>query len=270
MGTYPKITIITPSLNQGNFIDQTIRSVLEQGYPNLEYVIMDGGSTDDTLEILRQYDRKLIFFSEKDRGQPDAINKGLKLATGEVIGYINSDDYLEPGALLKVGEFFAAHSEANWLTGKCRIVDKNGLEIRKIITAYKNFFLLFASFRVLFVLNYISQPATFWRKKISEEIGGFDELDQYTFDYEYWLRIGGRYKLHTHKDYLANFRIHPNSKFVTLSNSHFENFDSQFRMAARHTSSRFLLGLQVFHNRLIILLYRYLFSRKNLLKRRIW
>ena len=270
MGSLPKITIITPSFNQGNFIEQTIQSILGQGYPNLEYIVMDGGSTDGTLEILKHYEKQLTWYSEKDSGQTNAINKGLNLVTGDVIGFVNSDDYLEPEALLKVGKFFTSHPQANWLTGKCRIVDANGRETRKIITFYKNIFLFLASYRILFVLNYISQPATFWRKKITEEMGKFDELDPYTFDYEYWLRIGGHNKLFTHHDYFANFRVHSNSKSFNLSNHQYEQFDSQLKMAGRHTSSRFLLRLQVFHNHLIIFLYKYLFSlNKNPIHRKI-
>jgi glycosyltransferase involved in cell wall biosynthesis len=258
MTKLPKITIITPSFNQGNFIDQTIRSILGQSYPNLEYIVMDGGSTDRTLEILRQYDKQLIWNSEKDRGQSHALNKGLALATGEIIGFINSDDYLEPGALLKVGDFFATHTEADWLAGKCRTVDERGYEIRKIVTLYKNFLMMFKSYRILLILNYISQPATFWRKNIINEIGSFDESVHYTMDYEYWLRIGSRYKLYTHNDYLACFRVHSTSKSFGSANKQFEQFDSQLTIANRYTSSRVLLGLQAFHNRLIIFFYKYL------------
>lgn len=261
--TLPKISIITPSLNQAGFIEQTIQSVLSQGYPKLEYIVMDGGSTDHTLEILRQYDNQLIWNSEKDRGQSHALNKGLALSTGEIIGFINSDDCLEPGALLKVGDFFATHTEADWLTGKCRTVDEQGYEIRKIVTYYKNILLMFKSYKILLVVDYISQPATFWRKKIIDEIGNFDESNHYTMDYEYWLRIGSQYKLYAHKDYLACFRVHSASKSFSSANEQFEQFDSQLAIASRYTSSRVLLGLQAFHNRLIIFFYKYLLSRSR-------
>jgi len=258
MTRLPKITIITPSFNQGNFIDEAIRSILGQGYPDLEYIVMDGGSTDMTLEILRHYDRQLIWSSEKDRGQSHALNKGLALATGEVIGYINSDDYLEPGALFKVGDFFATHTEADWLTGKCRIVDEHDREIQRIVTYYKILLLMFKSYKVILVMNPVSQPATFWRKKVSDEIGNFDESIHFTMDYEYWLRIGSRYKLYTYNDYLACFRMHSASKsFRSMK----DMFDSQQVVAHHYTSSKVLLGLQVLHNCLIRFFYKYLLSR---------
>src|SRR3989338_7304504 len=106
--TKPCISIITPSFNQGAFIERTIESVLGQGYPNLEYIVMDGGSTDETLSILRRYGDRLTWTSEKDKGQSDAINKGIKRATGEIVAYINSDDVYEPGAFDRVAAYFAA------------------------------------------------------------------------------------------------------------------------------------------------------------------
>jgi glycosyltransferase involved in cell wall biosynthesis len=255
--TLPKITIITPSFNQGNFIDQTIRSILEQGYPNLEYIVIDGGSSDQTMEILRQYKNRLIWYSEKDRGQSHALNKGQSLATGEIIGFINSDDYLEPGALFKVGDFFTTHPEANWLTGKCRTVNVRGREIRKFVTHYKNLLLMFNSYKLLLITDYISQPATFWRKKIPEDIGGFDESLHYTMDYDYWLRMSQQAKLFKHKDYLACFRIHSLSKNGSSTN---KVFNAQFATASQYTSSKILLGLHSFHNRLIIFFYKYLLA----------
>src|SRR5665648_525607 len=168
MTKLPQITVITPSYNQGDFIDQTIQSVLSQNYPDLQYLVMDGGSTDQTVDILKQYDQQFFWVSERDRGQSDALNKGLRMATGEVVCFLNSDDLYEPGALFQVGKFFADHPEAAWLTGKCRVVDPMGVEIRRPITAYKNFWLRSKSYRALLVLDYISQPATFWRREVIE------------------------------------------------------------------------------------------------------
>jgi len=234
MGDLPRITIITPSYNQGNFIRQTIDSILSQGYPNLEYIVMDGGSTDQTMDIVRSYGDRLTWFSERDRGQSDAINKGLRLATGDVVAFLNSDDVYEPGALRKVGEYFQAHPDAFWLTGKCRVVDQNGREINKLITAYKNFWLMWKSYAVLTVLDYVSQPATFWRKEVIQKVGYFDESLRYAMDYDYSLRVGKHYRLNFLSEYLASFRIHPSSKAGSSANA---QFDADFAIAQKHVNS---------------------------------
>ena len=256
----PKISIITPSFNQANFIEQTITSVLDQGYPDLEYIVMDGGSTDGTLDVLRKYGDRINWISEPDRGQSHAINKGLRLATGEVIAFLNSDDLYEPCTLLKVGEFFTFHPKASWLTGKCRIIDHEGHEIRKAITAYKNFWLNLKSYRALLVLDYISQPATFWRRKVIEQIGEFNENLRYAMDYDYSLRVGQLFKLWVLNEYLASFRIHPLSK---AGSSAHRQFDVDLEIAKGYTTSTLLLGFHAIHNTLIVSIYRYLLRGKR-------
>jgi glycosyltransferase involved in cell wall biosynthesis len=256
----PKITVITPSFNQGRFIDQTIKSVLEQNYPNLEYLVVDGGSTDETIDILHSYGEQITWLSESDRGQTDAINKGLLLATGEVIGYLNSDDMLMPGALLKVGVFFKDHPQISWLTGNCLIVDQNGQEIRRLITFYKKLWLRIRSTGMLAVMDYISQPATFWRWGVIERIGYFDEACDYAMDYDYWLRLRKYYQLYYLDETLACFRVHPESKGGSA-------FDAQFlddmQVARRHIKSPAILKLHEFHNLLIVSVYRLLLSRAH-------
>src|SRR5512136_340290 len=201
---YPRITVVTPSFNQASFIEQTIHSVLTQGYPNLEYIVMDGGSTDGTVDILRKYEKHLIWTSGKDGGQSDALNKGFRRASGEILAYINSDDVYAPGALLKAGGFFASHPQACWLTGRCRNIDAEGREIRKLIKVYKSFWMLFRSYKVLLAIDYISQPATFWRREVIQQVGPFDEKLHLTMDYDYSLRVGSRYRLWVINDTLAS------------------------------------------------------------------
>src|SRR5579872_1323282 len=121
---YLKISIITPSFNQSNFIEQTILSVLNQNYPNLEYFIIDGGSSDNTLNILKKYDKHIKWISEKDKGQANAINKGLTMATGEIITYLNSDDTYENKSLFIINDYFLAHKSCKWLCGTYKIVDE--------------------------------------------------------------------------------------------------------------------------------------------------
>lgn len=260
MRSLPLITVITPSLNQGSFIEATIRSVLEQGYPNLEYIVMDGGSTDNTLEILKHYGDSIRWVSEKDSGQSNAINKALRIASGEIIAFLNSDDQYTPGTLLAVGQFFASHPDASWITGQCRMIDENGVECRRLITLYKNFWLFFHSYKMLLIIDYISQPATFWRRRVFETVGNFDENEHYTFDYDFSLRVGQHFKLFRLNRYLAAFRIHPSSKG---SRATIQQFASDLATAQRYTRSSLLRALHKWHNFLILAVYKFIAGQNS-------
>ena len=211
MSDLPKLSVITPTLNQAQFIAATVESVLGQGYPNLEYWVLDGGSTDGTAELMQRFAGQLIFISEPDKGQVDAINKGLRLCSGEVVAYLNSDDVYEPGTLLRVGEYFRQHPAARALTGKCRRIDAHGREINGFITTYKNFWLKLNGFRALQIQQYISQPATFWKRDLLGEVGFFNPAYRYAFDYEYWLRIFKQTRIDYLDEYLAAFRVYGES-----------------------------------------------------------
>jgi glycosyltransferase involved in cell wall biosynthesis len=252
MNMLPKISIVTPSFNQGQFIEETIQSVLNQNYPDLEYIIVDGGSTDNTLDILRKYSDSVFWIIEPDRGQVDAINKGLRRATGEVIAFLNSDDLYVPGALRAVGEYAVAHPEAMLITGQCRNIDENGAEIRKAIAFYKNIWLRLRSYQALLTLNYISQPATFWRKAVIERIGYLDESLHYTMDYDYWLRIGCQYTIHCLYRYLACFRIHSSSKSGTTAH---KQFDEELFVAAKYGAG-LPLRLHRLHRFVTVFIYK--------------
>ena len=218
-----KISIITPSFNQAAFIERTIQSVLNQNYPDLEYIVMDGGSTDGTLEILQKYSDKIIWKSERDNGQSDAINKGLRMATGDIVAYLNSDDTYEPGALKKVANFFENNPDKFWVYGKCKIINANDQEIRRPITAYKNWLLKNYSYSRLLSENFISQPATFWRRQIHAPVGFFNEKEHYCMDYEFWLRLGRLYPAGVISDYLANFRYYADSKSGGVNEKQFQD-----------------------------------------------
>lgn len=256
----PRISLVTPSYNQGEFIRQTIESVLSQQYPNLDYRVVDGGSTDGTLDILREYGPRLQWVSEPDRGQSHALNKGLSQATGDVLGFINSDDYLEPDALHRVGSFFREHPEAFWVTGRCRTVDEAGREMRRIVTHYKNFWLRGGSPTVLKCLNYVSQPATFWRRELHEKVGLFAEDLRFAMDYDYWLRASQHYRLWTLPEYLACFRLHCRSKAGAIPR---QQFDADLEIARKHVGPGLLLTVHAFHNRLIIAANRILMAGMN-------
>lgn len=257
---WPRITIVTPSYNQGAFIGQTIDSVLSQGYPDLEYIVIDGASTDNTVEVLRQYDGRLTWISERDRGQVHAINKGLRMATGEVLAYLNSDDLYLPGALLAVGRHFADHPESAWLTGRCRVVDQENREIRKGLTHYKNAWLRVANYQTLQITNFVSQMATSWRREAYQRVGELNESLHYVMDWDYWMRLGKHYKLSVVHQELAAFRMHTASKSglsaakaAAAANA---QFDEEIQMARIHTRSPLLLTLHRMHNAMIVAAYR--------------
>lgn len=253
----PSVTIVTPSLNQGDFIEAAIQSVLSQNYPNLEYIVADGGSTDHTLAVLGKYSGQIRWSSKKDKGQTEAINNGLRTANGEILAYLNTDDILLPGSLMEVGNVFARHKDAGWLTGRCRIIDETGNDIRQPIALYKNLLLYSHSYPLLLMTNYISQPATFWRKSLLETCGPFDETLHYVMDYEYWLRLWKvTPPIIMHKN-LAAFRIQSASK--TTSTAHLDRYiDEEREIIARHSSSRFWRFLHDAHRVLMTRAYAFI------------
>ncbi|MBI2617140.1 glycosyltransferase [Candidatus Gottesmanbacteria bacterium] len=251
---FPRITLITPSFNQGTFIEKTIQSVLSQKYPNLEYIILDGGSQDETLQILQKYKRKIRYVSKKDSGQSNAINQGIRNTSGKIIGYLNSDDYLEKDALYNIAVFFMKEKHIMWVTGKCHIVDSTGQEVRKLITVYKNSFLKFFRHRwAFYIVQYISQPATFWRRSIVDKIGLFDENLHYDMDFDYWIRIWKKYPLGFLDTYLASYRVHPFSKAVSSPETQFQ---TSSKILEKHIHSRLILFLHMIHDMLALRLYR--------------
>jgi len=213
----PKISIVTPSFNQAKFIRATIDSVLSQDYPDLEYFIIDGGSTDGTTEILKSYGQKIKWISEKDKGQTDAINKGLKLSEGELLAYLNSDDIYLPGALKKVGECYS-RTKADWITGDCLTIDDEG-KISKnnwLISGYKRFLMAFYSPLTLRIADsMLPQPSTFWSRRAYKKVGEFNIKFHYVMDYDYWLRLSKYFRPYDLKVALSGFRFQSNSKSQT-------------------------------------------------------
>jgi glycosyltransferase involved in cell wall biosynthesis len=226
----PSITVITPSFNAATTLEATLESVRAQGYPKLEHLVVDGGSTDGTLELLKAAPG-IRYVSEPDRGLAHALNKGVAMASGDVVGELNADDVYEPGALLEVGQAFRDHPSTAWLTGYCRIIDGEGREIRRPITQYKNAFLRRYSLGLYLTHNFISAPATFFRRETLEESGGFDERYRISVDYDLQLRIARRHDPLILRRYLASFRMVEG----TLSMAGYqEQFREHTEQARRH------------------------------------
>jgi len=206
--SWPKISIITPSYNQGEFLERSILSVLNQNYPNLEFIIIDGGSNDGSVEIIKKYAKYLAYWvSEKDKGQSDALNKGFVRTKGEIVGWQNSDDIYLPGAFLKVAQFFKQNPKIDIIYGNRFDIDEND----NIIGESR-----FTKFsRIVYQYNGISlgTQSTFWRKELFSKIGYFDSNLQFAMDYEFFLRAafkGTKFKYTPY--YFGAMRRHKESK----------------------------------------------------------
>ncbi len=212
--SYPRITVVTPSFNQSRYLEKTILSVLNQNYPNLEYIIIDGGSTDGSIDIIRQYERYLAYWvSERDEGQVDALNKGFKRGTGDLFAWQNSDDLYMPGAFLKVAERFSQKPEADVFFGNFWIVDSDDNLIRDIrFTPF--------SFRCSLMEGIgISNQAAFWRRELFEEFGYLDPSLEFAMDLDWWLRLGhGKAGFCFIRSHLGCLRLHEETKTSTILN----------------------------------------------------
>ena len=223
MPSQPLVSVITPSYNQAAFLEQTLLSVLNQDYPNIEYWVIDGGSTDNSLEIIRQYEPKLAgWVSEKDRGQADAVNKGLAKSTGEIIGWLNSDDLYYPGAITAAVEAFSKNPEASFVFSDVESIDEHGIAFNKM--HYGDWKLA-----DLMTFHIIGQPGVFMRRDVLEQAGYLDLSYNYLLDVQFWLRTATI----AEPNYVpghggAAARIHSDAKNV----AHAEEFGAEaFRVA---------------------------------------
>ncbi len=237
----PVISIVTPSFNQGSFLSETIESVIgQEGDFRIDYVIMDGGSTDGSIEILKRYERLLSeggwrvrcggiryrWVSEKDNGQTDALIKGFRLAEGEILGWLNSDDAYLAGTIQTVTAFFRQNVGIELLYGDAHYCDTEG----KIIGRYpvENF-----DIRKLAYFNFICQPATFFSKKSFEAVGGLDGGLNFAMDYDLFVRIVKRFKCCYLPQFFSKYRLHESSKTI-LNDVLFENHEEAVRLALKH------------------------------------
>jgi glycosyltransferase involved in cell wall biosynthesis len=245
----PKISIIVPSFNKADFIEDTLESLVLQNYPNLEVIIQDGGSTDGTLEIIKKYAQSypkiFKYESKKDNGQLDAINKGLKKATGDILSFINADDVYEKGAFKKLSQAYIKNPNALWFAGKGRVINKNGKEIAKIATFYKSLFLFLNKKILALILNYFFQPSVFITRKAYLKYGPFTGTKTAVLEYDLWLKLFSVAKPFVIPETLSSFRLYKGS--ISTSKVK-EMMGEDEKIAKKYTKNPIILFLHKLHN----------------------
>lgn len=212
LGSKPLISVITASYNQSRYIEKNILSVAQQNYPNIEHLIIDGGSTDGTIDILNNYGDKVRWISERDDSTEDAINKGFRMSGGDIIGVLNSDDYYLPDTTTMVMEFFKEHPDAKIIYGKAYYVDNDERYLADYPTEPFDF-------QRLAVSNFICQPSVFMRRDAFSELGGFSETLRFATDLDLWIRAAQRYKIEYLPRFLSVYRWHNEAKNALSVNS---------------------------------------------------
>ena len=237
----PKISVVTPSLNQGRFLEECITSVIKQDYPDFEYIIIDGGSTDNSLDIIAEYKQDLAYsVSEPDNGQSSAISKGFKKAKGELVAWLNSDDYYLPGAFMKVAEVYGRNPEASFYFGNGLRVDSKGLEKSRF---FETETVNFNRDALLYCLNYILQPATFINASCLKKIDFLDEDLDYGMDTDLWLRLSKEKMPAFVPKTLAASREYGDTKTSTGS---FKRIEELRQIAERHTGQPMTPGVLLY------------------------
>lgn len=243
---YPKISIITPSFNQKDFLEKTILSIINQQYSNFELIIIDGGSTDGSVDIIKKYENYIYYWiSEKDAGQTSAINKGLKMATGDWVCWQNSDDIFIDGCFNELADVVNINPELNLIFGNLILIDHNDNIIRKINYVQPTFNSIFHEGMV------ISNQCAFWKRTIHDKIGFLNENFSYAFDFEWFLRLSRLDKIKHINSYWGAFRIQPNAKTVVYP----ENYKSEFQIIKNSYKKKFNLKFLFKLRRLVLTIF---------------
>lgn len=214
----PKISIVIPSYNQAQYLEQTLSSIVSQNYPDIEIIVMDGGSNDGSVDIISAYADKLTYWvSAPDKGQADAIYRGFERCTGEIIGWVNSDDLLLPGSLHKVAHYFISNPDKECVVGGCVIIDSEGKTIKdRLGLPVFNQGHRVTFNKLLYWGAGFNQPASFWKRKAFFAVGGFDTNLNYCFDYDMYFRLAQQKPFGFMNEPLSSFRIHGESKTTTM------------------------------------------------------
>jgi glycosyltransferase involved in cell wall biosynthesis len=230
------VSIVTPSLNQGRFLPHAVESVLVQEGVDVEYFVADGGSSDETLDVLRRYEGRLRWDSRPDRGQSHAVNRGIRATSGPVVGWLNADDVYEPGALLAAAEALDADPELDVVYGRANWIDASGAVLGPYPTEPWDP-------RRLVETCFLCQPAVFMRRRVFERFGLLDESLQYCMDYEYWLRLARGGARFTHiRQVLAGSRLHPEAKTLRDRRAVHREICRMFRNRLGRVPGAWLLG----------------------------
>jgi glycosyltransferase involved in cell wall biosynthesis len=246
-----QISIVVPTYNSGKYVERTLDSIFSQGYHKTDVLVVDGGSKDETLNILKRYKiRYPIEFNYivlPPKGEPDAINQGMKMVNGEVVAFLDSDDTYYPDTLKLVSEYYQKHPDVMWTYGKAHIIDSDDRIIRHEITKVKELFQPRYSYSALLCVDFITQPTVFWRREAWKETGMFNTNYKFSFEYDYWCRLGKKYKPGFINEYLANWRA--NSQAISeQSGAHVEEAWQAYKIATGY-SGFWLKPLQwVFRN----------------------
>lgn len=207
----PRISVVTPSFNQARFLEETLRSIHEPGYPNLEHIVVDGGSSDGSVEIIERFADRLAFWvSEPDRGQTDALIKGFARATGDILCWLNSDDLFEPATLFEVAAFFEANPDAEFVYGDATWIDADGRVIKPKREHDFNRFVW------MYDHNYIPQPSAFWRRGLYEQVGGLDPSFDLAMDADLWIRFADVTRPRHARRFWSRMRFYPEQKNTAM------------------------------------------------------
>jgi glycosyltransferase involved in cell wall biosynthesis len=239
------VTIVTPAFNQAAYIEETLRSVLSQDDPHIEYLVVDGGSTDGTVDIIRRYESQLAWWvSEKDLGQTDAINKGFARARGQVLAWINSDDTYEPGAVSAAVKFLQEHPTVGMVYGDCNFINEQGEVIGRFNASQTSYR------RIRRGYNHIPQQTMFFRADLWKQVGPLDPSFHFAMDYDLWTRIAARTEIRYVPQTWANFRLHTAGKTLMADDRfwpemlrvHYRDGGSFFSMLVARYYIRRLIG----------------------------